>query len=310
MILPIYYFITFAYSNINPFGVDYGYTHYNVIPSYWLQAMQFLNQTKAQYNTAIFLSNSTQLNLNGSFVLSWWDYGDWINWYGNSKSVLRGDNQQPLLDEATAFQYINGNTTTLKAFMQQENASLVIFSSDDFQKYQALNYLSCVYQNNTNVNTPIGTSPCELANMPTYLIFPQNLTNINDFCSFSNINLTYIKSVSNSGIQYCLQELQTTTQGNQLDGKIYTINGTLVNNTNMIPMGVQPINNVDYEVYLMEYMPLNTTTCQMPSGIPLFYNSLLYKGEFMGCLNGFKQVYPSGNGFGAVRIYAFANTTS
>jgi hypothetical protein len=57
-----YSFINFAYSNINTFGMDYEYTHINTIPSYWLNAMQFLNQTKYQYNISIFRQNSTLLN--------------------------------------------------------------------------------------------------------------------------------------------------------------------------------------------------------------------------------------------------------
>ena len=47
-----YSFILFAYSNINPFGIDYQYTHINTIPSYWLDAMQFLNNYTIQHPNA------------------------------------------------------------------------------------------------------------------------------------------------------------------------------------------------------------------------------------------------------------------
>ncbi len=55
------YFGSFIYSAISPSGMEYQYTHLNIIPSYWLQAMQFINQTKYQYDTSIFLPNSTQI---------------------------------------------------------------------------------------------------------------------------------------------------------------------------------------------------------------------------------------------------------
>ena len=84
----------------------------------------------------------------GTSVLSWWDYGDWINWNGggfggNMSTVLRGDNQVPSLDYATAYQFINGNATSLASFMKQEHAKLWLISSDDFEKIDALSYLSC-----------------------------------------------------------------------------------------------------------------------------------------------------------------------
>jgi hypothetical protein len=299
-----YSFILFAYSNINPFGTDHQYTNINTIPSYWLDAMQFLNQTKYQYNISIFKQNSTQINYNGSYVLSWWDYGDWINWFGQSKTVLRGDNQVPSLDYATAYQFINGNATTLASFMKQEHAKLWLISSDDFEKIAALSYLSCIYQNETNTQTPLGSSECEKLNSPTYLFFPQNQSNINNYCTMSNSTTLYIKAESTYGVGYCLQSIQTTNQGMQLDGKVYTLNGTIINNTNIMPITAEPISGQTFEVYLLLYTPLNTTTCQMPTGLPRFYYSNLYMGEFMGCMGSqFQQVYPTNGAFGNVRIY-------
>ncbi len=301
----LYGFALFISSNVS--GADYFYTHNNTIPSYWLDAMQFLNQTKYQYNISIFNQNSTQINHNGSYVLSWWDYGDFINWFGESKSVLRGDNQVPALDYATAYQFINGNATTLANFMRQEHANLWLISSDDFQKFTALDYLSCIYQNETNVNIPIGTSGCEKLNEPTYMYFPQNITSINGYCTISNSTNTYIKAIGSDGNTYCLQEI-STNNGVALDGKIYTTNGTQISNANLIPIAHEPINSIEFNIYLLEYFPSNFTTCTMPSGLPKFYYSNLYMGEFMGCMGSqFKQVYPQNGAFGNVRIYKLVN---
>jgi len=50
----------------------------------------------------------------GPRILSWWDYGDWINWFGNSNAVLRGDNAVATLDYAAAAQYVLGPTDGLR----------------------------------------------------------------------------------------------------------------------------------------------------------------------------------------------------
>jgi hypothetical protein len=249
----------------------------------------------------------------GTSVLSWWDYGDWINWNGggfggNMSTVLRGDNQVPSLDYATAYQFINGNATTLASFMKQEHAKLWLISSDDFEKIDALSYLSCIYQNETNTQTPLGSSECEKLNSPTYLFFPQNQSSVNSYCNIGNSTTLYIKAESSYGIGYCLQTTKTTNQGIQLDGKVYTLNGTIVNNTNITPITAEPISGQTFEVYLLLYTPLNTTTCQMPTGLPRFYYSNLYMGEFMGCMGSqFQQVYPANGAFGNVRIYKLAS---
>ena len=65
----------------------------NTIPQYWLNAMQFIKEN---------------VGPNGPRVLSWWDYGDWINWFGQSPAVLRGDNSVPKEDFATAASFVLG----------------------------------------------------------------------------------------------------------------------------------------------------------------------------------------------------------
>ena len=48
-------------------------------------------------------------------VLAWWDYGDWINWFGNSHAVLRGDNSAPAEDYATAASFVMGPSSWITA---------------------------------------------------------------------------------------------------------------------------------------------------------------------------------------------------
>ena len=75
-------------------GAAIGYTLYNnVVPNYWLAATSWMSSHAGPFAPRI---------------LSWWDYGDWINWFGNSNAVLRGDNSIAKLDYETAARFVLG----------------------------------------------------------------------------------------------------------------------------------------------------------------------------------------------------------
>ena len=76
----------------------------NQVPKYWLDATAWMAANVGPY---------------GPRILSWWDYGDWINWYGNSNAVLRGDNSVAYADYQAAAHYVFSaqdgfNTTVLR----------------------------------------------------------------------------------------------------------------------------------------------------------------------------------------------------
>ena len=275
------------------------YLYCNTIPSYEMNAMTWISQTIGS-NTLPYKN----------IILSWWDYGDWINYFGHAGTVLRGDNQLPNLNYQTAYEFVDGNQTQLYDFMNQTGANYLMFEVGLLPKWSALNYLSCIYQNETTFNTPVGSSPCEARNMPTYIFFPAQLNNLNAYCSISNINNTYIKAVSNNGEEYCLQT--TVPSGSnqaEIDGHIYSANGTDISYLNLIPVGQQAINNVNYDVYMLLYVPNSACSYPASENVPQFYKSNYYLMFDEGCWNPslFKQVYPvpvnGVNGTGQVRIW-------
>jgi hypothetical protein len=277
------------------------YLYCNSIPSYWMNAMNWISANLG--------SNSIP---HSNTILAWWDYGDWINWFGHANAVLRGDNQVAPLDYQTAYMFVNANETQLASFMKSVNAKYLLFSSDDLQKWGAFNYLSCIQQNETTLAEPVGTSPCELANQPTYLLYPNTLNVITDYCNFgttANTTFSYIRALSGSGnTQYCLQVYQ-----GQLDGRIYNTTGTELSYLNLIPISQENISGNLYNIDVLLYQPINSTTCAYPSGlsIPKFYYSNYYKLFLEGCTdNLFTQVYPANGAVGSVRIWALNNFTA
>ena len=172
--------ITSACNTVSRSGDSLTYTLFcNTIPQYWLAAMSWINQNVGPHNTR---------------VLAWWDYGDWINWFGNSNAFLRGDNANATEDYATAAQYVltpseGVNPSTLATFMNTNQSKYVLFDQDLIGKWGALDFLACIYSKGTTQqfaeaagaaqNPPqpyaLGSSSCEQAHDPQYALLPYGL---------------------------------------------------------------------------------------------------------------------------------------
>src|SRR5271157_374126 len=187
-------------------GAAIGYTlYYNIVPNYWLQATSWM---------------SSHVGPSAPRILSWWDYGDWINWFGNSNAVLRGDNSIAKLDYETAARYVLGSSdgygpANLANFSDSVQAKYVLFDDQLTQKWQALDFLACVDTNQTSrgyaisaangTGSPyvLGSSQCELNHVPAYLFVPLNCTSagcappaaISDYCQIPGSNVSALKSV-------------------------------------------------------------------------------------------------------------------
>jgi len=309
-----------------------GYSIYcTLIPNYWLNSMAWIRNN---------------VGPNAPRVLAWWDYGDWINWFGNTNAVLRGDNSVASEDYAVAAQYVLGpkyNTTpeTLASYMNGNQTEYVLFDEDLIQKWGALDFLGCININATSQayaiaqgqaeNPPVpyvlGSSQCEISHDPEFALIPLSALepglntsqqSINNYCSISNSKNTYIRSflvLGNNVENNTVCVSSTPNQNGVLD--IYTSNGTKTNAViqSKSYMGVENIPGSGlYVEFLMIYMPnANGTVTNAPSE---FYNSNFYKGFFLGNMSGFKQVYPSNstgvnfiNGTYAVRIFKLINYT-
>lgn len=278
----------------------------NTVPQYWLNATAWMRTNVGPF---------------GPRILSWWDYGDWINWFGNSNAVLRGDNSVATEDYATAAQYVFGandgyNASELASFMDQSQAKYILFDDQLVPKWGALDFLACIDVNQTSmqfatatgkkygVPYALGYSQCEISHSPAYLLVPIT-NNVNAYCSFSNSTMAAINSTELilpdqfTNTSYCVstafiqEAAQEDFQGN-LATRLYYSNGTESNVwlSTVLFEGEEKIGSIDFLTFMELYAPNgpNDTITNAPSE---FYNSTYYKGYFLGSLPGMSLAYPS-----------------
>ncbi len=317
-------------SGNNQIGLD---LYCNVVPSYWLSALSWMK---------------SNIGPDGPRVMSWWDYGDWINWFGQTPTVTRGDNAVPTLDFAVAANYVLGpkdnyTPAVMSHFMDTNQTKYIVFDQGLIAKWGALDFLACVDINETSrafaiaegkaqdppVPYALGLSPCELAHDPQYALVPLptliptiEKPTIGEYCSISNSTTQYAYSylVDNNSLTnktVCV-DLNPTSSG---AFKVYYQNGTQMNAyiqaVTQSPLGETELQSGGplYLEYLMVYTPNgpNDAITDAPSN---FYLSNFYKGFFFGSLPGFTQVYPANatginfvNATYPIRILALDNFT-
>ena len=312
----------------NSIGAD---IYCNQVPPYWIAATQWM-----QKNVGPF----------GYRILSWWDYGDWINWFGNSPAVIRGDNSAPPEDYATAASFVLGPKdgyypSTMAQVMSTNQTKYVLFDQGLVGKWQALDFLACVDINATSKayaiaqgraqNPPqpyvLGTSECELSHDPQFVLvplpalIPTNATsqNLSYYCSASNSTSPLISSYLVEGSSLSNETVCVSGQPNTKGVlQIYNKTGGKMNAVIQASQyeGVINISGIPFVEYLMIYLPNgpNDTITNAPSS---FYLSNYYKGFFLGDLPGFTQVYPIDNATGVnyvnvtdpIRIFEINNFT-
>ncbi len=303
----------------------------NTIPQYWLSAMSWINANVGPTEAR---------------VLAWWDYGDWINWFGNGNAVLRGDNAVATEDYAVAAQYVLGNSSRYNAtpqsllhYMNSNQSKYVLFDQDLISKWGALDFLACVHVNGTSMQyavqqgaaqTPkqpyaLGTSQCELSHDPQYALVPlaalvpSNNTSqqLSDYCSISNNKTTYISTYLVTGQSLSNSTVCVDAQPNKKGVlQIYNASGKKLNAVIQTSeyLGVQDVGTTPYVEFLVIYLPNANGVIENPP--TQYYTSNYYRAFFLGNMPGFKQVYPaysSGTNFvnftDPIRIYEIANYT-
>ncbi len=276
----------------------------NQVPNYWLSATKWMRANVGPF---------------GPRILSWWDYGDWINWFGNSNAVLRGDNAVATLDYATAAQYVLGPADGFGAgeianFMNNiVQAKYLLLDDQIMPKWGALDFLACIDVNETSMqyaeaqgaaeNPPqpyaLGTSSCELNHDPVFALVPLNVTSISSYCQFSNSTVAAVKLLLLTGNQqyvngtYCLP---TSFYNSTKPVNLYNSKGVKIANAFIIPngefyYGPVKIYGQEFLDFMVVYTPNgpNETITNAPSE---FYSSNYYRGFFFGKLPGFSLVYP------------------
>ncbi len=158
---------------------DYSY-YYNIgaAPPWEQTAVQFRCQRIAYYWTESmeWINENTE---EGSRTTSWWDYGHWINYFGERNAVLRNEHASHEMIGEVAHSYIDGTPKELAEFMKEHDskyalfdAELVMSSSQLGGKFGALNYLSCAHMGETNVSFQPGGSECELGHLWEKIFVP------------------------------------------------------------------------------------------------------------------------------------------
>ena len=250
------------------------------IPEHWLNAMFWIRDNAA-------LDDRT---------MAWWDYGHWINTFGQRKSVTGNTHEYPIMHQEVADKLVHGNSTDLIDYMKEHKAKYLLLDQDLIGKWGALVYHSCVYNNYTTLAQNPGTSECDLLSSPEQLYVPKSPTS-NDVCSMKSQNSgTAFKIYSSFGQiygfgYYCLV--------NRALPFLYE-NGSIAGVENILSSGEAS----GYSMFIAMY-PSNS---QDKKGT--FYDSIFYKGFFEGSIPGLTQVYPStysNNPDIPVRIYALNN---
>lgn len=122
------------------------------LSSYWIDSMEWIK-------------NNTEP---GARIISWWDYGHWINFFGQRNAVIRNEHVSHQMIGAVAHAFLDGTPEDLKNYMQAHDTRYALFDmelvssgSELGGKYGALNYLSCAWDNQTTVEQGTGASDCE-----------------------------------------------------------------------------------------------------------------------------------------------------
>ncbi|BCS90811.1 MAG: hypothetical protein ARM1_0268 [Candidatus Micrarchaeota archaeon] len=289
----------------------------NQVPSYWIAATQWMAKNVGPYAPR---------------VLAWWDYGDWINWFGFSNTVIRGDNAFAKEDYGVAAHFVfttadGFGPAALASYMNNNQSEYVVFSQGLISKWGALDFLACIDINATSeqyaiqqgklVGQPflLGTSPCELKHNPVYALIPIPLNNsINvletDFCNIpsaskSSNNTVYLRVwLTNSlgaGFLNLVDQNTTICIPRESPGTwpLYYGNGTRLNayvniqNYNQAQITTAKIDNITQDFIVTLVIYVPNSNGSITDAPTEFYNSPFYEGFFLGKLPGFVQVFPN-----------------
>jgi hypothetical protein len=280
----------------------------NRLTDYWVDSMQWI-------------SNNTP---NDARVTSWWDYGHWINFFGERDTVLRNEQASQEMIGRVAYDYIIGSDQDLISSMNYFDSQYIIFDEEIIggingqpfgDKYGALNYLACAHAGLTNVNQTPGSSQCEVDHNPEQIVIPTptaaNTCTISESQQLTGV-LAYpygINGVDQQNPVYCVGEA-TLADGEKIPATYYLnesdSNGDLVLNKGFIRVLDQDssgtiLAEMVYNNSVVWPGPNGTVVDGMSDAKTAFYTSNLYQAFFNGNLPGFTLAYETANG--EVKIY-------
>ena len=268
------------------------------IPDYWMSSMEWIKDN---------------VPADGR-IISWWDYGHWINFFGMHDTVLRNEHASSDMIGATAYAYLDGDASNLRNTMNAYGSQYALMdievlgsgnSNQDISfggKYSALNYLACAYANQTDVNHDPGTSTCELDHMWETIIAPAqggtacavsaNLTGFlvykEDYASNSTppAYCGVVGTINRASRPCVPDDLDNKTQDGSL--QLHPARWILTSNSNNI---LQFVAIYDNEQLWTDALgnPISSYAYRTTP----FYSSTLYQGFMLGSIPGFDLVYDS-----------------
>ncbi len=285
------------------------YLYCDRMPDYWTETMSWIR-------------NGTESDAR---ILSWWDYGHWTNYFGEKDSVTRGEHAHSEMDLMVADKYVfnardspDAGEADLTQFMRDHKAKYILFDYDLVQKWGALDFLACIYNNQTNMSYAqqqgLGTSQCEKDHNFEHVIIPVQ-RGVNDYCPSPVANVTLVRALSTFGYSYCVAE---DIQNGYSTPKfmVYENNMTQQNKAVLVAPQLITLSGKQYAFYTALYFKDPNMWGDNVSGWDdrkgKFYDSAFYQGFFLGGLDGFDQVYEykdPGSGQVLTRIFAVQNYT-
>ncbi|MDO8339284.1 MAG: STT3 domain-containing protein [Candidatus Burarchaeum sp.] len=246
-------------------------------------------------------------------VAAFWDWGHWINYFGERKTIARNDNVIREMSMESAYLLAIASQNDTAARMRSYGANYLLLSSDLLTKWPSVDYLACSYANRTSANETPGKSECEAAYRPEVVFLPFDPTSA-DACSGVSVGgAVPLKAKSSiSGREYCVVGKRLNDAGSVGYVAYVQQGGTLVEFASIVATGESTrLNGRNYANYMVVYVEGTQNWEYRTTG---FYDSVYYRGFFLGHLDGFVQAYPyyaeyaEKGGLNMVRIYELKKT--
>ncbi len=180
----------------------------------WLDAMSWL-RNNTNFHDASIQANCKQRFGHDCRVISWWDYGHWTAFLGETKTVLDPGNSFEFLDQGVAYGFVD-NETAFRKSMEYHNASHVLVDFQLIEKWGALVFLSGTCKKTADDSNVVRVATCPDkraienwqggAGQSTYELdhYFENL-NVQGECPFAP-NMVLVGS--NLGTAYCLSQTE------------------------------------------------------------------------------------------------------
>lgn len=289
-------------------------TSCNHIPLEWYSAMMFIKDQTEQE----------------AIITSWWDYGHWINYWGNRRATIRNDHSVLSMILDVAYSYIIGNESVLKETLQRYGSRYALFDKEIIWggelgfggKFYALNYLACAKIGQVNETFPMFSSRCETNNTWEAVVLSDERCNVNNnigrvgyrleyegytgalslkqvraYCVVNNNGVLDVNRITNRFVNQLIQDIRSSTQNNPVRFVLYDINTSRLHKG--IP--IQMAQNVLLILYTEDeaWFDDGRWVSGYQDATRRFYNSTLYRAFVLERLDGFEMVF--NNGY--VKIY-------